>query len=393
MRSLTTAELSKLKIFTENSIEFSLIEPTITGLSKSILDATGPIREYLKKNGIHDYSLQLQGQENKVQIDANLIEADHVIKSVASLYRPQTKNGDPRIWFKSLLGYCKPNDILAIIVFKGAISAINISRLDIKSLVSGNVNNPLKELVIEISKLSNEIANELLVKLRKIAERGYIQSLISADTSVGRTLESLLNININSSRQPDYKGIELKSFRQKKRSNRKTLFAQVPDWLLGELKSSREILDAFGYKRGNEFKLYCTLSTKGYNSQGLQLFLDKELNNLIEISLKTGLTPLAVWPLSVLHNRLEHKHAETFWIGAETKQIDGKEYFKYTQAEHTKKPLITQFDLLIEQGIITMDHLIKRSGRDKVVEKGPLFKIKPSGLSLLFPPSIKYDLS
>ncbi len=61
-------------------------------------------------------------------------------------------------------------------------------------------------------------------------------------------------------------------------------------------------------------------------------------------------------------------------------------------AEHTRKPILSQFDLLVEQGIITMDHLIKRNSKGKTVEKGPLFKIKPQCVGLLFPPSKTYDL-
>ena len=60
--------------------------------------------------------------------------------------------------------------------------------------------------------------------------------------------------------------------------------------------------------------------------------------------------------------------------------------------EHTKKPISSQFDFLIDQGIITLDHLIKRNAVGKVIEKGPIFKIKPKGLDLLFPPSEKYNL-
>ena len=51
-----------------------------------------------------------------------------------------------------------------------------------------------------------------------------------------------------------------------------------------------------------------------------------------------------------------------------------------------------QFDFLIDQGIITVDHLIKRNAKGRVSEKGPLFKIKPAGIELLFPPSESYKL-
>ncbi len=72
--------------------------------------------------------------------------------------------------------------------------------------------------------------------------------------------------------------------------------------------------------------------------------------------------------------------------------IDGLEHFQFKKAEHTKKPIVSQFDILIEQGMITLDHLIKRNIDGKVSEKGPIFKIKPNALNLLFPPSEIYNL-
>jgi hypothetical protein len=50
------------------------------------------------------------------------------------------------------------------------------------------------------------------------------------------------------------------------------------------------------------------------------------------------------------------KHNETFWIAADSKIIDGKEFFQYKKVEHTKKPIVSQFDILLEQGIIRLDH-------------------------------------
>ena len=66
--------------------------------------------------------------------------------------------------------------------------------------------------------------------------------------------------------------------------------------------------------------------------------------------------------------------------------------FQYKQVEHTRKPIVSQFDILLEQGVITLDHLIKRNSKGKVDEKGPLFKIKPNSLDLLFPLSNIYSL-
>lgn len=391
MRQLTPIEIDRIKILTENSVELCLIEPTETGLGKSIMDATGSVRNFLKTKGIHNFELQNQGKESKVQITSKLIDSDRVINSLASLYRPNTKNSDPRIWFKGLGSYSKANDILGIIEFDGILYVLNITKIDLSKLLNSSIINPLKELVNEINQISNVVADELLLLLNEIASKGPIPAMLNADTAIGRTLETLLGIDINSSKMPDYKGIELKSYRDKK-GNRKNLFAQVPDWNLSKFKSSAEILNNFGYSRGEDFKLYCTVSALVRNSQGLTLKLDSKINQLLENSDQANIGDFIAWNLETLHNRLLEKHNETFWIAADSIIIDNKEHFQFKKVEHTRKPIVTQFDILLEQGIITLDHLIKRKPNGSVVEKGPIFKIKPNSLDLLFPPCQSYSL-
>jgi hypothetical protein len=391
MRQLSEIEINRIKLLTENSVELTLIEPTETGLIKSIMDATGSVRSYLKAKNVHDFETQKQGQESKVLINSILVKNEEFISSVASLYRPNTKKGDPRIWFKGLGAYSKANDILGIIEYQKVLYVLNITQLNLENLLSDGTTNPLKELIDEIKHTSNEIADELLQMLNKIAQRGLVPALIEADNTVGLTLETLLGIPPNSSKKPDYKGIELKSYRDK-RGNRKNLFAQVPEWNISKFKSSAEILDNFGYNRGADFKLYCTVSSIVRNSQGLMLKLDNNARQLLENSDKSNIGDFVVWGLETLHKRLLEKHNETFWIAADSKVIDGKEFFQYKKVEHTKKPIVSQFDILLEQGIITLDHLIKRKVTGSVVEKGPIFKIKPNSLDLLFPPSQSYNL-
>lgn len=391
MRKLTNAEQEKIKVLTKHQVPFTLIEPTETGLKKSIMDATGPVRNYLKEEKVHDFGLQQQGPDNKVLVPALIYDGMNTIRTQASLYRPMTKNGDPRIWFYGLSKYVDPNDIVAVIYFDDRFQIFNLTKMDVEGLMDSSIDNPLQELIRAISNTENEVAFELLAMLRKVAGRGPIPSMVDADTSVGRTLETALGIDINSSKQPDYKGIELKSFRNN-RTNRKNLFAQVPDWTLSKFKSSQEILDAFGYDREDDFKLYCTVSAITRNSQGLGLRIDTDVNQLIESSHDAQIGDFVVWKMDTLHGRLKEKHKETFWVEAESIKMDNKEYFQYTLVEHTKRPIPSQFDFLIDQGIITLDHLIKRNSEGKVVEKGPLFKIKPKGIELLFPPSETYAL-
>ena len=393
MRELSYLEKFRLSKLTSFSVEATLIQPTKTGLKKSILDATSPVRNYLFAHNIHNYKLQDQGPNNKVIISAYFLSEDSVTKSTASLYRPKTKKGDPRIWFRRLQYYCKPNDILAIIAYKNELYLINLSRVPLEEIIGLTNKGPIFELIVQINKDSTAVALELLSKLRKIAQSGPVQSIMhgKADTAIGRTLETLLGIAINSSRKPDYKGIELKSYRSGKK-NRKNLFGKVPNWELSKFKSSREILEHFGYESGDDFKLYCTVSSKSYNSQGLKFRLDQDLEQLIENSNKEEINDFAVWVMSDLREALSEKHNETFWVAANSMKIHELEHFQFTKVRHTRKPILSQFDILLDQGDITMDHLIKKDSKGKVSEKGPLFKINEYALEMLFPPPKIYDL-
>ncbi|MCT7581446.1 MvaI/BcnI family restriction endonuclease [Aliarcobacter butzleri] len=392
MRKLTNEEISKVKELSNNSIPFTLIEPTKTALEKSIIDATAPVRLFLQEQNIHDYNSQQQGPENKINIEETFIlTKDEQIKSNTSLYRPNTKKGDPRIWFKNLPKYSNANDIFAITYLDSYIYLFNITQLDILEILKGE-DSPIKKLAKSFLDNSNNIADELLGKLREIVREGAIKAIRTGDTAIGHAIESALGIEQNSSKKPDYKGIELKSSRAQK-ITRKNLFAQVSDWGKSKFKSSEEILNNFGYHRGSDFKLYCTVSSKVINSQGLSLKTNLEKDLLIEYSNKPEIGEFAVWTLTNLKSRLLEKHNETFWIDAESELIDGIEHFHLKKVLYTKKPDSYIFQLLLEQGEITIDHLIKKNEHGKVIEKGPLFKISKKGFTVLFPEPIEYNLN
>lgn len=398
LRQLTEHEKKRLERLTAAAIDSTLIQPTATGLNKSILDATTPVRNFLRESGLHNYELQGQGaSDHGVRLNAWLVDIDKTIPSTASLYRPNTKQGDPRIWFSKLPGFAEPDDMLVMMAHDGGLAVVNLTRTDVAHVLEHRIPGPLLELLEDLSSDANSVADELLGKLRQIANEGIVGSVMPerADTAIGRTLEHVLGIPMNSSRAPDYKGIELKSFRRatrESRQNRKTLFAQVPNWERSKLKSSREILETFGYPSGEDFKLYCTVSTQAVNSQGLSFKLDDKAGVLNERSTRAEIGAFATWLLADLRAALAEKHNETFWVGATAHEMEGCEYFEFRDVTHTRKPILSQFDLLLDQGEITMDHLIKRTPKGRVSEKGPLFKINSGSLALLFPPSKSYKL-
>lgn len=172
--------------------EFAFIVPTETGLKKNIMDATAMVRFFLKFSGLHDYNDQEQGPDNKVVIKSFLVHLDRLEETTTSLYRPQTKNGDPRIWISKLPKYSTPKDLILLFAYSKNIYAVNLSNdaliqsLDSKGFVYDTI---LKSKI-----KANKAKDELLTLLKEIHEKGWIQSTATGDTSVGDTLEHELGI-------------------------------------------------------------------------------------------------------------------------------------------------------------------------------------------------------
>ena len=388
------ALVEKNRVFlVKKGVEHSVFIPTDTGLRKSILDATRTVRTHFELTGFHDYSMQPQGPEFKAVRTGYLVTSSTLIPSYVSLYRPVTKKGDPRMWFRRLAELAGANDHIAILIYANNAYLFNLSRMDLEyELYAGS---SAGHMLAEIIGRANPIALELLNKLQQLASYP-IPAVVHGDTAVGMAVEHALGILPNPSKEPDYRGIELKSFRSRKagsQSNRVNLFAQVADWSISRLKSSREILDTYGYEVGAERKLYCTVSARGANSQGLCFFVEPVDDLVKERHVShNGVTDVAAWRGETLRQRLKEKHAETFWIEADSVYVAGVEHFILRKIRHTRGPLLTQIMPLIESGIITMDHLIKRNALGRVSEKGPLFKILPQDLNKLFPEEVEYVL-
>mgnify|MGYP000950518288 CR=1 FL=1 len=237
--------------------------------------------------------------------------------------------------------------------------------------------------------------DEILWKLSLLAKGDPIPAITYGDNAVGMTLLSALGIEYSSSAKPMYHGIVINARRRTPtgNSNRVNLFAQVPNWIISHIKSSTELLNRYGYNVENsENRLFCTVSSRGPNSQGLLLMVDRNADLLNEVAIENGkICPVVTWNLEKLADRLVSTHPETIWVTATVFKKEGQEYYQYREAVYTGPPKIGMLPDLITAGTITVDHLIgKKNG--KVTEKGPLFKINPDNFSLLFPINEKYDL-
>ncbi|MCD8438672.1 DUF262 domain-containing protein [Tenacibaculum finnmarkense] len=130
-------EKNNLNSLDENNIPFSIITPTATGLNKSIMDAVSKVREFLKKEEIHNYDSQKLGptyKEKKNCFFKNIENND--IESELSLYRSNGR-GDYRFWFKDLNLFSEAGNKLAIIYIENSIILLNISKINYTTYLDG----------------------------------------------------------------------------------------------------------------------------------------------------------------------------------------------------------------------------------------------------------------
>lgn len=388
MRPFNEFEQRNQKFLVNHNVKFTQVEVTATGLKKSILDSTAPIRAYFIENGIHNYEEQKQGQEHKATHRAIILTDMEKKETKATFYRPNTKKGDPRMWIYKLGSYTEGSEIHVLFKFENALCSVNITKVDIEKCYNSPIITPLQEIIKALYIEGNVVSEELLGRFRSVKGQ-WFESEVLADTGIGRTIESFLGIGMNSDKTPDYKGIELKSHRDKRRSSKNVLFTQTPDWDISALKSGRQIVDKYGYYKDGKKSYQSTVKCTPPNSQSLFLNVN-QAEELLELQAQMKRKEdVAAWRLIKLHERLLTKHHETFWIEVENEKHDGKEFFRYKQIEHTKNPNVGQFDVLIEQNIITLDLMLCRpSGRGDTYS----FKIKKKGMPLLFPKSVLYNL-
>ena len=398
MRDFNAFEARNVRFLVNKQIEYATIQITETGFKKSILDATAPVRAYFFEKGIHNYEEQPQGPDNKKLVDTFILTELSMHETQSSLYRPVTKKGDPRMWVYRINNYINPDEIFALIAHRGNLYVINLSQVDIEATYKSPLVSPVRDLIDSIHGDVSCVADELLGLIRDRMS-DWMPSELLADTGIGRTVESVLGIPMNASKLGDYKGIELKS-KIEKTNVRSNICTQAPNWNLSKLKSGQEIVRKYGYiPEGYTHKcLHVTLSSTRPNPQGLGLKVDydKDWLEANEYALTPNdeglfkkLNDVSVWLLMDLHERLLTKHHETFWIDVDNRIDQGKEFFRVTTIEHTKNPLPPQFDILLEQGKITVDFLLGRnSGGDTYS-----FKVGKRDRALLFPESETYIIN
>lgn len=91
------------------------------------MDVSASLRDYLRENGVHNYDVRAQASLAKVERRAFYVHHDGLEEMNASLYSPETKNGDPCIWSGKLQRYVKLHNLLALTVGQDHLFDVNWS--------------------------------------------------------------------------------------------------------------------------------------------------------------------------------------------------------------------------------------------------------------------------
>jgi len=387
-----------MRHFSRFGAEAAYLVPTSTGLRKCILDAHKSFRSFLAAKGIHNYDEQSVGTSNKETRQVFVIGTQDCSLRNMSLYRPTTKSGDPRVWISGLRDFAEPNNLIAVLCSPDKrIYVVNVSDARVWSTIEIK-GSPLQTALLEFSSIEGA-TSILLNRLSNISKQGFVASQRPGDTGVGFTLESLLGIRANSSKHPDFQGIEIKAGRTASGSllkkSRTSLFSQVPEWRSSPCQTASELLGKVGYIEGatGRMQLYCTNSVKP-NPQGLFLELadSEEWLECRHLDYYGSKQTLVRWNMNLLRSRLSTKHASTFWVSAESRQGRDGEEFRYTSVTHTRHPLVWNLGPAIQTGKVTLDFTLSQKPSGQTRDHGYLFKLHERSIDVLFPPSETYSL-
>ncbi|MGE6555410.1 MvaI/BcnI family restriction endonuclease [Exiguobacterium artemiae] len=247
--------------------------------------------------------------------------------------------------------------------------------MDSDSLFTGAAIIPYLEFSGE--KEPDSSLDELVALYDEVNGLGFVKTMRNGDTGVGYTFESLIGIDANSSKIPDFKGIEIKCSRSRRMKERRvspggkqTLFSLIPQW--GELEGRRGLIEAYG--RPDDAKgrisIYCTIKIVE-NTYGWSLEIDDE-EMVIHVCHEGK--RILYYDMRDLKSALENKHGESVFITAETRGVGEEEEFYYDSMVHCREVLFSEYIDMIKENLAGLDFAIHLKD-GKVKDHGFLWRM------------------
>ncbi|HNX26567.1 MAG TPA: MvaI/BcnI family restriction endonuclease [Phycisphaerae bacterium] len=256
---------------------------------------------------------------------------------------------------------------------------------------------------------------QLIAEFKKIAQRGWIENLRHGNAGgVGNTLEELLGIEENNLPIPNASEWELKAQRMGTTSLT-TLFHTepspravkfVPQFLL--LKYGWKHKEAGKKYSHDEMSFRQTIHGKSYSDRGFIIKIDRIAKKLLvsfdcrkvserhidwlaQVKIKTGLeelSPQPYWGFDDLASKARTKLLNCFYVQAEVKKENGKEFYKYSRIVMLKKFSFTAFLDEIEKGNVLVD-FDARTGHNH----GTKFRMRQNCLPQLYESTTEISLT
>jgi len=242
-----------------------------------------------------------------------------------------------------------------------------------------NYQNLLRLVVLDHLKRSPVPVQEphtiLFRKLRELKRRGFLPVAARGSGRYGLTIEKNLGIPPNSSKSPDFMGIEIKT---KCGQSLQTLFSKIPSRYTG-VADKADLVSRHGYDdpaRGRR-ALYTSFSSAP-DSLGFRMKVRGD-----QLVVLHGGTELLEYDAEVLEEALLSKHSQTFFVALAGRKREGKEECRVESAVYCKWPSIIRFLRLADAGGIFLDFTLSQVG-GRVKDHGFLWRIRSETLPKLY---------
>lgn len=236
---------------------------------------------------------------------------------------------------------------------------------------------------------------ELLQQFKYISSLGYVRSFYNGRGCIGRTFEYLLGLDGDSSANPDYHGIEIKTKTHNKSSYKRyiTLFSCVPD-------SQKNIISNLCNRYGKlnsqtnltEFKMGLYVGWKKRINQNFEvkLCLDLKKEKLFLFIYENGkfIDKSIFWNLEYIKQKLFHKLTKMCYVKVEEKKIHNFSFFHYDEMNFYSIRTFQEFLYLLEHGKIRVTFKIGRYKcgikKGHIYDHGTSFDLREDFLDYLF---------
>ncbi len=222
---------------------------------------------------------------------------------------------------------------------------------------------------------------EIIKKLEIIKSKGYIVSPRKGPTGVGHCFEQELGTAESNIPIPDIGGrVELKATRRNTNSLITLFTFNRAVWMMKQ----KDIIAVYGYKdEDGRQALYSTVNNKTPNNQGFYTTIDKD-RNLIILKHKDTDFNFAEWSTYVLAGKFMTKMDRIILSFADSKEIDGKEYFHFNEAILLEHPTPEKFLEAFSKSEMLLDIRMHINPKGGVRNHGTGFRISEKNLMLLY---------